>query len=71
MDVNELRATIARLKGRIEAETAKAHNKGDEIFGELLSDGLGVIGEALIDLKRIADAAENGGVGRLVDRRYD
>ena len=58
MDVNELRTTIARLKRRIEAETDKSQTKGEEVFGELLSDGLAVIGEALVDLKRIADAAE-------------
>ena len=60
MDQKELRAAIGNLTASISAEVPK--NLAEEKFAEALLVGLSVFGELLIDIKRIADAAERAPV---------
>lgn len=53
MTQKELSAKLDLMKNKILAEKAK--NKTEEQFQELFVDGLDILGELFLDIKRIAD----------------
>lgn len=60
MNQQELKATIISITNGIE-ETIKADAKSpnDKMLGALLLTGISAVGELLLDIKRVADAAES------------
>lgn len=58
MDHLELKARIDAVTQALEAATqVDAQSASNKIFGALLLTGIAVVGEMLLDVKRIADAA--------------
>lgn len=58
MDQRELKAAIDTVVRGVEAETRiDAQSPADKVFGALLSVGIAIVGELLLDVKRIADAS--------------
>jgi len=58
MDQRELKATIDKLATMIEADLPKATREEEIKFAAFALLGLSILGELLVDIKRIADAAD-------------
>lgn len=58
MTEQEFREKIGRIKSMIATEAAR--NKSEEQFQELMVLGLDILGEFLIDVKRIANRQHGG-----------
>lgn len=58
MDQHELKASInAIVKGIEDSTKVDAQSPADKVFGALLLSGIAIVGELLLDVKRIADAS--------------
>lgn len=59
MQASEYRKAIDRAAAMIVAATPKAETPAEAQMAELVGIGIVVLGELLMDIKRIADAAES------------
>lgn len=69
MDASEFREKIDKTSTMIVAAIPKADNPADALMAELLALGIELVGEFLIDVKRLADAAELA--NRIQAQRFD
>lgn len=58
MTQSELQQRINVIKAAIREDMAKAPNRTEERVAELFLSGCDLLGDLLLDIKRIADAAE-------------
>jgi hypothetical protein len=58
MNQSEIRQRVATLTSRIRRDVANAGTKTDEEYGEMIIAGMELLGELLIDIKRMADSID-------------
>jgi hypothetical protein len=64
MNIEQLKAAIGGIRSIVETEMKISPD--DKRFGEVLLAGVDVISEVILDIKRIADAAEKGASPQVV-----
>lgn len=58
MDQNGMKSAISRIRNGVEQAINASPSPEDKMFAPLVLAGIDLLGEMLIDIKRIADAAE-------------